>query len=308
MTNNDQGKTNALRRVSRAVTYCTHSRFNSPSLCVTPGETFIVETELSSGDWLKSIDDHWAPNVGFGPNPTVVVRIDGAEPGQVLAVKVEAIQVDELGFTALIPGQNPFPDWIRRLEWGIVTKTVRIRNGQIEWSDRLKLPVQPMIGTIGTAPALEVLSNGRPGPHGGNMDVQEVRPGATLFLPVYVEGALLHLGDAHAIQGDGEINCGGGVECRAEVTLTVTLDRKPPRMNWPRIVDDTHLTAIACARPAEDAFRMATEQLIYWLADAYGMDEREAFLLLGQVLEARCTQFVDPLYTYVAKINRRYVE
>ena len=72
-------------------------------------------------------------------------------------------------------------------------------------------------------------------------------------------------------------------------------------------VDATHLTAVGCARPAEDAFRIAVEQLVYWLADDYAMDEREAFLLLGQVLEARCTQFVDPLYTYVAKINRQYL-
>lgn len=89
--------------------------------------------------------------------------------------------------------------------------------------------------------------------------------------------------------------------------MTVNIAPKPRRMSWPRIVNDTHLIAIGCARPAEDAFRIATEQLVYWLADDYDMDERDAFLLLGQVLEARCTQFVDPLYTYVAKINREYL-
>jgi acetamidase/formamidase len=184
---------------------------------------------------------------------------------------------------------------------------VRIRDGWIEWSDDLKLPVRPMIGTLGTAPAVEVFCNAWPGRYGGNMDAQEVCPGATVYLPVYVPGALLHVGDVHAIQGDGEINCGGGIECRAEVTLTVDLEPQPRRMTWPRIVDDTHLTAVGCARPAEDAFRIATEQLIYWLADGYGMDERDAFLLLGQVLEARCTQFVDPLYTYVAKIKHKFL-
>ena len=89
--------------------------------------------------------------------------------------------------------------------------------------------------------------------------------------------------------------------------MTVSLGPRPERMNWPRIVNDTHLIAVGCARPAEDAFRIATEQLIYWLADSYHMDERDVFLLLGQVLEARCTQFVDPLYTYVAKVNRKYL-
>jgi amidase len=297
-----------IRRVSREITYCTHSRFNEPSLTVAPGETFTAETELCTGDWLKSIDDRWHPGLGFGPNPAVVVAIEGAQPGDVLSVHIDDIQVDELGYTGFAPGSNPFPDWIRRTEWGIVTRTVRIRDGWIEWSDDLRLPVAPMIGTLGTAPAVEVFGNAWPGRHGGNMDVQEVRPGATVYLPVEVPGALLHIGDVHAIQGDGEINCGGGIECRSEVTLTVDLAPRPARMEWPRIVDDTHLTAVGCARPAEDAFRIATEQLVYWLADSYGMDERDAFLLLGQVLEARCTQFVDPLYTYVAKVKRRYVE
>jgi len=303
----DKRSSAALRRVTRAVTCCTHSRFNTPALTVSPGETFVAETELCTGDWLKSMDDRWEPGLGFGPNPTVVVAVDGAQPGDVLAVHIDDIRPDELGYTGFAPGDNPFPDWIRHTEWGVVSKTVRIRNGLIEWSDKLKLPIRPMIGTLGTAPAVEVFSNDWPGPHGGNLDAQEVCPGATVYLPVHVPGALLHIGDVHAIQGDGEINCGGGIECRSEVTLTVGLEPRPARMGWPRIVDETHLTAVGCARPAEDAFRIATEQLIYWLADDYGMDELEAFLLLGQVLEARCTQFVDPLYTYVAKINRQYL-
>jgi amidase len=305
----EQGKRGVapIRRVTRDVTYCTHSRFNEPTLIVSPGETFMAETELCTGDWLKSIDDCWEPGIGFGPNPTVVVEIDGAQPGDMLAVHIDDIQPDELGYTGFAPGQNPFPDWIRHVEWGVVTKTVRIRDGLIEWSNDLKLPIKPMIGTLGTAPAVEVFSNAWPGRYGGNMDVQEVCPGATVYLPVNVPGALLHIGDVHAIQGDGEINCGGGIECRSEVTLTVNLEPKPERMSWPRIVNDTHLIAVGCARPAEDAFRIATEQLIYWLADDYNTDERDAFLLLGQVLEARCTQFVDPLYTYVAKINRKYL-
>jgi acetamidase/formamidase len=296
-----------MRRVTRDVTYCAHSRFNAPALTVQPGETFTAETELCSGSWLKSIDDRWQPGVGSGPNPAVVVAVEGAQPGDVLAVRIEAIRPDELGYTGFSPNQNPFPDWIRHREWGVVTKTVHIRNGLIEWSDRLKLPIKPMIGVLGTEPAEEVFSNAWPGRHGGNLDVQEVCPGATVYLPVSVPGALLHIGDAHAIQGDGEVCCGGGIECRAEVTLSVSLEKRPRRMSWPRIADETHLIAVGCARPAEDAFRIATEQLIYWLADSYQMTEQEALLLLGQVLEARCTQFVDPLYTYVAKIGRQYL-
>lgn len=296
-----------MKRVTRDTVYRAHSRFNTPTLTVAPGETFAAETELCSGPWLKSVDDVYSPEKAMGPNPTVVVAVEGAAPGDCLAVEILDIVPEEVGYTALTPGCNSFPDWIRHRAWGVVTKTVAIRDGYVQWSDALRLPISPMIGTLGTAPAEEVFSNAWPGRHGGNMDVQEVRAGATVYLPVQVEGALLHIGDVHAIMGDGEINGGGGIECRAECTLRVRLVEKPKRMAWPRIVDDTHITAVGAARPAEDAFRIATEQLIYWLADTYGLAEPDAFLLLGQVLEARCTQFVDPLYTYVAKVRKEYL-
>jgi len=296
-----------MKTVKRDIVYCYHSRFNQPTLRVSPGEVFAAETELCSGPWLKSIDDRWSPELGTGPNPTVVIAVEGAEPGGCLAVHIHDIVPDELGYTGFAPGYNPFPDWIRHREWGIVTKTVRIRDGYVEWNDALNLPIAPMIGTLGTAPAQEVFSNAWPGRYGGNMDAQEVRIGATVYLPVSVPGALLHVGDVHAIQGDGEINCGGGIECRSVVTLSADLVPRPERMEWPRIVDEVHITAVGCARPAEDAFRIAVEQLIYWMADGYGFEETEAFLLLGQVLEARITQLVDPLYTCVAKIRREYL-
>jgi len=296
-----------MRFASRETVYRHHSRLNLPTLTVVPGEVFQVETELCSGPWLKSPTDVYRPELNRGPNPTVVVAVEGATPDQCVAVHIHDIVPDGVGYTALSPGRTPFPDWIRRREWGLLTRTVAIRDGFVEWSDALKLPIAPMVGTLGTAPAEEVFSNAWPGRYGGNMDVQEVCAGATLYLPVNVPGALLHIGDVHAIMGDGEINCGGGIECRALVTLSADLLPRPARMEWPRIVDATHITAVGCARPAEDAFRIAVEQLVYWMADTYGLAETEAFMLLSQVLEARATQLVDPLYTYVAKIRRDYL-
>ncbi len=295
-----------MKRVTRQVVHCYTGRFNPPALVVQPGETVLVETELCSGDWLHTADDRWRPGIGRGPNPASgPIYVEGAGPGDVLAVRIDAIAVDSLGYTGFAPGQNPFPDWIRQQEWGIVTRTVRIEGGFVQWDERLRLPVQPMVGLLGTAPEFEVLSNARNGRHGGNMDVQEVTAGATVHLPVYVPGALLHVGDVHARQGDGEICCGGGIETRGEVTLTIAAVRhRPRRMSWPRIENAEYLIAVGCARPAEDAFRIAVQELVYWLSDDYGLDEREAVLLLGQVLEARCTQFVDPDYTYVAKVRR----
>jgi len=299
-----------MQTISREVLNYTLSPMNPPVARVRPGETFRIETELNTGAWLKTPEDRLQPdtiqfpyvNAASGP-----VWVEGARPGDMLAVHIEDIQVDALGYTAIKPGITAFPDWIRRREWGLHTHVVRIRDGMIEWSDRIRIPARPMIGVIGTAPFMEAIYTVDNGPHGGNLDVQEVCAGNTLFLPVFVEGALLHVGDVHAVQGDGEVCGAGGIETRSVCTLRVEVRPRPPAMTWPRIETPEHLGTIGCARPAEDAFRIAAQEVTAWLEADYGFAQEEAVMLLGQVLEARCTQFVNPKYTYVCKVAKRYL-
>lgn len=297
-----------MKRVTRDVVYRQTGRFNPPALTVKPGETVLVETELCTGDWLHSIDDRWSPEISRGPNPASgPLYVEGAQPGDVLAVRIDGIALDSLGYTNLAPGSSIFADWIRRREWGIVTRTLRIEGDRIVWDAQRSLPVRPMIGVLATAPEFEVLSNARPGRHGGNMDIQEITTGATVYLPVYVPGALLHVADVHALQGDGEMG-GTAVEARAEVTLTIAgVSPRPRRMTWPRIESADYLMTVGCARPAEDAFRIAVQELVYWLCDDYGLEEGDAVLWLSQLLEARATQFVDPEYTYIAKVRKEFL-
>jgi acetamidase/formamidase len=124
---------------------------------------------------------------------------------------------------------------------------------------------------------------------------------------VNVEGALLHIGDMHAIQGDGEICGAGGIETGGRVRVQVELVPRPKSFFWPRLVNDTHIATMAMARPCEDAFRYALEAMILWLEEDYGFSRVEAYLLSGQILEARCTQFVNPTFTYIAKVNKAYL-
>ena len=141
----------------------------------------------------------------------------------------------------------------------------------------------------------------------GNLDVQEMGPGCRVFLPIAAEGAYFYLGDCHAVQGDGEL-CGiGAIEIRTQTTVRLDLVKKPARMVWPRIETDEHIGAVACARPLEDAFRLATEELVNWMVDDYGFSPEGAVLLLGQVAEARCTQLANPKYTYITKIAKGYL-
>lgn len=298
-----------MKIASREVVYTTHSRQNEPAITVQSGEVFQVDTELCSGKWLKTVADRFDPDhpEAFGPNPTVVIAIDGAKPGDRLAIQILGIDVESIGYTGFKDSANPLARQIMNRDWGMATRTVAIENGEILWDEHLRLPVRPMIGTLGTAPARESLLNSKGGPYGGNMDAQEVTVGSTVYLPVTVPGALLHVGDVHAIQGDGEINRGGGVECRSRVTLRVDVLERPARTETVRIENEDYIMAVACERSLEESFHLAARELLYWMVDQYGFTEESAYLLMGQVLEARCTQFVNPTRTYICKMAKQYL-
>jgi acetamidase/formamidase len=283
---------------------------HEPILTVDPGERVAIETELNIGDVLHTDDAIFASEMVRPPylNPaTGPIEIRGATPEHVCVCEIEQIEVQSPGVTALVPRNTPFPDWLREREWGVHANVVPIRDGFIEWPGGLRIPVQPMVGVIGTAPLLDAVSTVDNGPHGGNLDVQEITAGARVTLPVAVDGALFALGDCHARQGDGEL-CGlGAIECRTTTTVTLGLAPRPPELRWPRVENATHICALACARPLEDAFRLAVRELVAWMVADYGFTQEGAVLLLGQVAEARATQIVNPKFTYLVKIAKRWL-
>ncbi|MFB3739499.1 MAG: acetamidase/formamidase family protein, partial [Candidatus Velamenicoccus archaeovorus] len=170
----------------------------------------------------------------------------------------------------------------------------------------VELPLEPMHGTVGVAPAnLEVRSPLVPGAHGGNMDTPEMRPGATCYLGVNVEGALFSIGDGHYRQGEGE-TCGVAVEGAMDTVLIVDLikGRFTP---WPRLEDDTYIMSTGSARPLEDAFRIAHSDLVSWLAEEHRLDRLDAYQLVTQISESPVANVCDPNYTFVAKAPKRYL-
>jgi len=275
---------------------------------ITPGEVVTVECEINcNADVITSLESTVSPanvKLPFVNPATGPLRVKGAKPGQVLAVAIHAMELDEIGYSALWPGIGIFPDWVRQKEFGIVTRPMRVSNGFVHWSDAKKLPIAPMVGVLGVAPVHGAVLTIDNGPHGGNLDVQEITTGNTILFDVNEEGAALYIGDCHALQGDGECVGMGATEIGARVTLSVELRDKPKRMTWPRIETPTHIATLGCARPLEDAMRIAFEQMVYWLADNWGFSETEAYLFLAQVAQARCTQMVNPKYTYICKVDR----
>jgi amidase len=298
-----------MKRATRETLYFEIGPDNPPTLHVQPGEVVEVETQLNRGPWLDTHPDGDALREKlYGGNPSSgCIYVEGAMPGQVLIVHVGSIDVDPVGFTNFRGSTGAMPAWLGGSGVGAHHRIVDIRDGLIHWSDELKLPAAPMLGFVGVAPARERYHNGWGGPWGGNFDAQEITTGTAVHLAVNVPGALLHIGDMHAIQGDGEICGAGGIEASGRVQVWCELAEKPSSMFWPRLVNETHIVTAAMARPAEDAFRYALEAMVLWLEESYGLARGEAYLFLGQVLEARCTQFVNPTFTYVAKVPRRYL-
>ena len=299
-----------VKRATRDTLFFETGPDNAPTLEVEPGERFQVETQMNAGPWLDTHPDgEKLRRKVSGPNPSSgCIRVRGAQPGQMLSVTVNDIRLGDTGFTRFRGSTGALPGWLGASAIGECSRVVEIRDNRVLWSDSLALDVRPMLGFVGVAPPMERHHNGWGGYWGGNMDIQEMCAGATVHLPVYVPGALLHIGDMHAIQGDGEICGAGGIESEGVAEITCSLGPEPPSMDYPRIENETHIIAVGMARPAEDAFRLALTNLLRWMEESYGFDRRDAFLLLGQVLEARCTQFVNPTFTYVAKVARRYLE
>ena len=160
-----------------------------------------------------------------------------------------------------------------------------------------------MLGCFGVAPERgQAISTATSGPNGGNMDYRGFVEGVTVYFPVFAEGALFHLGDGHAIQGDGEI-VGTGIETSMDVTFTLDLMRGDP-INWPRAENDKYIMAVGNVRPLDQAVQHATTELIQWLCGRYGLTEREAHILLGQCIRYDVGNVYDPAYTMVAKVEK----
>jgi amidase len=287
-----------MQRLTRDKLTPVFDRRLPPVLRVGQGEVFLVETEDSRGGRTR-VPEHTSPEFllamrkqGYHGNPvTGPIFIEGAEPGDALAVHILDQKCDTLGYMGYWPFLFHLEDYFPQPN----TTLMEIREGHVIFADDIRIPVRPVIGTIGVAPALEAILSGSMGRHCGNVDVQEIAAGSTIFLPVYVEGALLCLGDCHAIQSDGEI---GSVEMRSEITLRCDVIKgRSPNMVWPRVETSDSLVTIGIATPLEEAARQALREMICWIEELTGMSKHETYLLAGCVGAWRPGQVQVPNYS-----------
>jgi acetamidase/formamidase len=279
-----------------------------PVLRIQPGD--VVETESLYGGYYEKAGGAWPGEVGpfyiegATTNDTLVVKILRLRTNRDHAVSthtpggISAVASDR--YTRMLNTPIPKKRYVWKLE----------KNGTVGVLDlpdskkRLEVPLSPMLGRVAVAPAGEEAWGGLwPGNFGGNLDVSDVREGATVHLPVFHDGAYFYFGDGHALQGDGEI-CGSGLETTMEVTFQFELI-KGKKIAWPRIENDEYIMTVGSVRPLSDDLRIAAVEMVEWLENEYKFDRWDAYQTVSQLAVMRVGNMVDPNYAVVVKIPKR---
>ena len=231
-------------------------------------------------------------------NPaTGPVAVEGVRKGDSLVVSIERIDIDDCGATVAGPELGVLPNALDRY----VTRILPIVSGNVQFDD-IRLPIRPMIGVIGVAPATESYATGTAHRHGGNMDTKEIGMGARLFLPVFQDGALLAMGDLHAVMGDGEVCVSG---CEVSGRITVGLNRIAGRQRgWPILATEHAVHVIVSLPTIEEALTEATRQSVELLKDACNLTTEDAYMLASLAVDVGISQLVDPNKTAKATISR----
>ena len=291
------------RRLSQGPLYYEYSRHNEPRIRVAPGESLWVESEDAFSGQIRTDDDRRDKSVMPHGNPqTGPIFVEGAVAGDALAVTIHEIRPSIGQCATRTSDPKMLCEWLGD-DCPHGTHVCRIEDGLIHWSDEIKIPYRPMLGCIGTAPANGSPTTAPAGPHGGNMDIIETAPGATVYLPVDVEGGYLYLGDAHAAMGHGELSA-SGLEMPAETLITVDLV-KGQNLKGVRIENETEIMTIATGCPTERATAEAYARLILWMEAEYGWNRWKAYDLLTHVGEISVGYYA--IGTVAAKIRKEYL-
>ena len=281
----------------------------APLLHINPGDTIKTTTVDAGGRDFKGVRRSMGGNPETGP-----FFVEGALPGDTLAIKFHRIRLNrdsagsgdrivpsavQAGYYRNAKFDDKFSsDWKldREANVGALAKpTERLKN--------FKVKLQPMLGCVGVAPpANQSFRSGWLGSWGGNMDYNGLREGVTVYLPVYQEGALLFVGDGHALEGDGELN-GDALETSMEVEFTVDLIQGKSTQG-PRFESDEYLMASGIAGSLQDALQQATTELARWLERDYKLSANESNIILGSSIRYDIAEVVDPQVHIVAKVSK----
>ncbi len=260
-----------------------------PAMVVPSGTTVRVRTKDCFGNQIQKPEDELDGIDWDHTNPaTGPIFVEGAVPGGALMVSIDAIEFDNKSVSCT--GENEGVCGDRFNAWS--TQVCEIDGDELVWDERLRIPLRPMIGVIGVAPESDPINCGTPGSHGGNMDNTAITAGATLYFPVFADGALFGCGDMHAVMGDGEISVSGA---EAAGWATVTLTAMPElKLVDPLIENATHFGVIASAETLDAAADRAVHEMVDLICDRTAEDPDKVVMLLSLVGDVQVCQMVDP--------------
>ena len=278
-----------------------------PALRIPPGDRVRVETMVAGGlqrlrlagageseipESLKAVERQVTER-GPGAHPmSGPIFVEGAEPGDTLEVRLLTIEfLHPFGVVAFSPGGGVLPDEFPYAHFQLL-RWQRGADG-VDFTPRIRLKFAPFFGSIGVAPPPLVgrISSRPPGWHGGNLDNKDLVAGSILYLPVHVAGALLSIGDGHAMQGDGEVT-GTALETSLRATIEVRV-RKGQRLRWPRAETPTDYVAMGLHEDLDEATRLATREMVDFLVAEKGLSRDDAYTLCSLSMNLHVTQAVD---------------
>jgi amidase len=281
-----------------------YSRFHEPHGRVADGEPFQVETEDCFGGRFRDPRGYTAENIEWVEENLDVVTgpifVEGATSGDVVAVRIDAIEVTTPGSVVVGPYTDPSPDdwWLDEED----AMALPVEDGHVRLGDRVRIPVQPVIGCLATAPKQEVVLSRHGERFGGNQDCNPMTTGSTVVLPVNVDGAFLYFGDCKARMGDGEI--AAAPEVGTLITATATVRPRPASMRWPRIETGSELMTVVSDSSLADACRQAFREMMLWIEEDRGVERQLIALLMGMVADTAVCQVSNRLHTARCTVPR----
>ena len=287
--------------------YYTAIGTHEPVLHIDSGDTVITTTVDAGGVDAagETVTEGGNPQTGpfyindAAPGDTLVIHFDRLVPNRKMGrtSTVIAPHVLDAEYVASDLPENGRGDWEIDLDkWTATLVSPETSLG------RLTLPLESMAGCFGVAPPRgQAISTATSSTHGGNMDYRGFCEGVTVYLPVFVDGALFHIGDGHAVQGDGEI-VGTGIEISFDVQFTVNVI-KDKEIGWPRAENDDYILTAGNARPLDQCVQHATTEMVRWLNEL-GLEGNAPHILLGQCVEYDMGNVYDPAYTMVCKVKK----
>ncbi len=275
----------------------THNRFSStipPVLRVESGAVVEMHTKEATDGQLtpdSTVADAGSLDFDLIHPLTGPVWVEGASPGDVLAVTLLDIEVGEWGWSSISPGFG----FLAEEFTSPFLRTFSIAEGarSVSFNDDIEIPLAPFPGVMGVAPDTEeLLTTIPPRANGGNMDDPHLVAGTTVYFPVLVEGALFSIGDTHAAQGMGEV-CGTAIEAPMEILLRLEVLKGARSISEPQYETDDYYATTGFAEDIDEAARKATRYMIDWLVAEHGLDRDEAYVLCSLAGDLKIAETVD---------------